>query len=374
MTDSQRIVFAGGGSGGHLSPGLAIAERIDDIAPTIDIAFLCSRRAIDATMLGEAGRTFVPITASGLSLHPMRMLQFVRDFRAGRKEAGRWFAAHQTDAVLALGGFVAAPVVAAARAQGITTIMLNLDDPPGKANRFMTRWCDAIWSAIELPGQPGFAMRVTGMPIRRRALTVDDAVTCRRALGFDPDRPVLLVTGASQGATSINNLMRYIAANEPELLGGWQILHLTGERDAGAIREAYDQAGLAATVKPFEHQMALAWGAADLAISRAGASSVAEAAANGVPTIFLPYPHHRDKHQKRNAQPLVDAGGAVVVEDRDDTLATLSDLRPALRALLNHPEQRLAMRTAMQRKQPGDAAEAVANLLLESLSTQRGRS
>src|SRR5690606_17293760 len=152
-------------------------------------------------------------------------------------------------------------------------------------------------------------------PIRRAALASADAAECRRRLGLDPDRRTLLVTGASQGAESLNRFMATFAERRPEALRDWQVIHLAGPRQIGDLRSAYERAGVPAAVFEFLDAMGEAWGAADLALSRAGASSVAEAVANRVPTIFAPYPWHKDQHQKRNAEPLIDAGGAWLVDD-----------------------------------------------------------
>jgi UDP-N-acetylglucosamine--N-acetylmuramyl-(pentapeptide) pyrophosphoryl-undecaprenol N-acetylglucosamine transferase len=153
------------------------------------------------------------------------------------------------------------------------------------------------------------------MPIRRRAIATGSPGKCRARLGLDVDRPTLLVTGASQGATSINEFMIALIQCDPKMFADWQVCHLSGQGADESMRAAYKRAKVRAVVQPFLNEMGLAWGAADLAISRAGASSVAEAAHNAVPTVFLPYPYHEDMHQKHNAQPLVDLGGAFIATD-----------------------------------------------------------
>jgi UDP-N-acetylglucosamine--N-acetylmuramyl-(pentapeptide) pyrophosphoryl-undecaprenol N-acetylglucosamine transferase len=360
----QTVLFAGGGSGGHLSPGLAVAEALQKIQPATRTLFACSRRDIDHTMLAEAGVRHVAIPASPLALRPAGAVRYMRDYRLGRSSASRLLAAEQVDRVLALGGFVSAPVAGAAARLGIPVILLNLDAVPGKANRWIARRCSAVWSAVETPSRRGFDNRIVGMPIRQCATAPADAADCRRELGLDPQRPTLLVTGASQGAGTINDLLMALAQANPQPLDGWQILHLAGAGADQRVREAYQRAGTTAQVRPFLSQMGLAWGAADLAVSRAGASSVAEAAHNRVPTLFLPYPFHRDQHQARNAQPLVEAGAAAMVEDRVATEANLCDAGATLEGLLSSPEQRQAMQTALHQLPPNCAADTVARLLL----------
>ena len=147
----------------------------------------------------------------------------------------------------------------------------------------------------------------------------------------------LLVTGASQGASSLNALMVAFALKHRDLLSHWQVLHLAGPRSSPSAAEldaGYARAGVRALVLPFLNEMGLAWGAAELALSRAGANSVAEAEANRVPTVFVPYPYHADLHQEANAKPLVDDGAAVLAYDKLDVTANLESIGRPLEALM----------------------------------------
>jgi UDP-N-acetylglucosamine--N-acetylmuramyl-(pentapeptide) pyrophosphoryl-undecaprenol N-acetylglucosamine transferase len=363
-TTAGTFLFAGGGSGGHISPGLAIAERLIERAPEGRVLFACSTRPIDARMLTEAGVEHLALPAMPLSPRPAALVRFLRALRRSRLECREALHRHRVDHVIALGGFVAAPAVLAARSLDIRTTLLNLDHPPGKANRWLARRCDRILTAIELPTTPHFAERVVGMPIRRRAMAPGDRATCRARLHLEPERPVLLVTGASQGAASINRFMQAMVESRPDDFAGWEILHLAGEGAADQTRQVYAHCGVSARVESFLDEIGLAWGAAELAVSRAGASSVAEAAANAVPTLFLPYPYHRDRHQANNARPLVEAGGAVIVDDRIDAQANASEAGQVLSALMNEETRRSGMRKILRAQRPADAAAAIAALLL----------
>ncbi len=270
----------------------------------------------------------------------------------------------RVDHVVTLGGFVAPPVVAAAGSR-VPVTLVNLDDPPGKANRWIARRSRHVLSAVEVTRPAGFAERITGMPVRRRALAVAPPDECRRHFGLDPERPTVLVTGASQGARSINGLVAALALEESDLFADWQVLHLSGSADAERVSAAWASAGVQAQVRPFVHEMGPAWGAADLAVSRAGASSVAEAWANAVPTLFLPYPHHRDRHQHRNAQPMADLGGAVIEPDAVEPAANLRRAGRTLGALLRDDTRRRAMRERLRACPAPDAARTIARLLSE---------
>jgi UDP-N-acetylglucosamine--N-acetylmuramyl-(pentapeptide) pyrophosphoryl-undecaprenol N-acetylglucosamine transferase len=370
---SPSILFAGGGSGGHIAPGLAIAERVRELEPGARLHFACSTRAIDATMLREAGESFTAIDAAPPSLRPRGGLQFLRLYPRAKSQAARVLREHAISHVVALGGFIAAPVVAAASRRRIPITLVNLDNPPGRANRWIARRCDRVVSAVELPAWPGFAECVVGMPIRRKCVADKDQAACRRSLGLDPGRPVLLVTGASQGATSINRMMIALAANQPGMFDKWQVLHLSGAGEDQALREAYEHAGIAAVVLPFSHRMGLAWGAAELAISRAGANSVAEVHANAVPTVFLPYPYHKDEHQRHNAEPLEMQGGAVICRDCVDAKANVKAIGPVLRELMADGARRGAMRESLKAAAPADGALRVAELLLSGSQTMARR-
>jgi len=273
--------------------------------------------------------------------------------------------------VVALGGFVTAPVVAAARSAGVPVLLVNLDATPGKANRWVAKRASRALSAVPTPTLPHFAERIIGMPIRRMAIAPSDPLSCRESLGLAPNLLTLLVTGASQGATSLNQLVPLLATRRRQLFAGWQILHICGHGDSSALAALYRDAGVPAVVKTFVHRMGLAWGAADLALSRAGANSVAEAAINAVPTLFAPYPYHKDLHQKYNAQPLVDEGAAAMELDRIDAEANCEGLGQTLAALMMDPARRSDMRERLQRRPREDAALTIATLLLETTRPPR---
>jgi UDP-N-acetylglucosamine--N-acetylmuramyl-(pentapeptide) pyrophosphoryl-undecaprenol N-acetylglucosamine transferase len=367
------VIFAGGGSGGHISPGLAIAERLAETSPRSKSIFICSNRSIDATMLTDAEADFIPIPASPPAIKPAAVLRFLLNLRASRTMVKHVIKRKHVQRVVALGGFVSVPVVLAARSMGVPVTLLNLDAPPGKANQWITRWCDDVYSAIDLPMARDFASKVVGMPIRRRALAPGSKQQCREKLNIDPNRKTLLITGASQGATSINTFIREFANEHRDLFlhqgeGGWQIVHLTGSGSDQQMREVYSAAGISALVMPFLNEIGLAWGAADLALSRAGANSVAEAAVNGVPSLFLPYPYHKDMHQKYNAQPLIDLGGALMVTDQIDAAANMESVAPVLLELMHDDGRTKAMRQALLSHQFPDAAMVMARMLLSDVA------
>ena len=359
------VIFAGGGSGGHLSPGLAIAERLHALDPGIRTRFYCSERAIDRTMLTDGGADHQVVPAAPLGLRPASLIRFLRGLRRGTRVAAEALRSDEASLVLALGGFVSAPVVRAARRAGVPRMLLNLDAVPGRANQWVARQCDEVLTALPLHSGvvlPNLAGS-TDFPIRRIALAPGDARSCRKSLGMEPERRTLLVTGASQGASSLNQFMRAFVSANSSSLGGWQVLHLSGTHDKQALEQAYDAAGVEATVIQFLEEIGLAWGAADLALSRAGANSVAEVAANGIPSIFVPYPWHKDLHQRFNAQGLVEAGAARLGVDAIDPAANMQTLGPLLEALLSDAAARDHMRTRLDQIGRKDGASEIAALI-----------
>lgn len=360
------VVLAGGGTGGHISPGLAIAERIGEIAPQAQAVFACSTRRIDAEMLHEAGATFHPVPAESPSLAPRRLVRYLRSLGPTRRAVRELFDGRQVSCVVSLGGFVTPPVVAEAVRRGVQVLLVNLDATPGRANRWVARRSSETVSAVPVPRLAGFASAVVGMPIRRSAIAPASTESCREELGLDPGSPVLLVTGASQGAQTINDMMQALARTKSAAFEHWQVLHLCG---AGAavpeLVAAYREAGVRAAVLPFLHRMGLAWGAAEMAISRAGANSVAEAQANHVPTIFVPYPWHKDLHQRENAQPLADAGAAELALDMIDVQRNVAGMGARTLELMADAGRRMAMRRALQLRDGGDAALRIARRVLD---------
>lgn len=342
------VIFAGGGSGGHLFPGIAIAERLE--ADTRSL-FVCSDRAIDREILDREAREPRVSPAAPLGMRPKALWKFVshwgRAVRFGRgvirelKDSGRRVV------VVAVGGFVAAPTVQAARAERVPVVMLNLDAVPGKANRWISRHAARVLTTADVG--PASWERIAPL-VRTKGLAPADPRECRALLGLEPDRPTLFVTGASQGAGTINRLMEmFVDARHAALVdGGWQVLHQAG---AGAglddLASAYARAGVPAKPVAFVEEMGLAWGAADLAVARAAAGTVGEITVNRVPAVFLPYPFHRDMHQRHNARPLVERGCSAMVDDLIDPARTMEDFSGVLTRLLSNSDTREGMRNSL---------------------------
>ncbi len=358
-------ILAGGGTGGHLMPGLAVAEALARHDPASQVVFLCSRRALDASILSQAGHRFHPLGVEPWPSSVLRWPRFAACWFRSRREARELLRDLKPRAVLGLGGFAAGPTIVEATRAGIRCGLLNPDARPGRANRYLARRVGRVfvqWPvALDSLPDPGRGV-VCGCPVRR-AFREADPEMARRRLGLDPDRPLLVVTGASQGARTINDALietwPWFVRQHPD----WQLLHLTGPADADRLRQAYGRARVEARVLGFAHAMHEVLASADVVISRAGASTLAELTVLGRPGILMPYPWHRDRHQHANAQQLVEAGAAVCVEDRRDAEANARALLAALERLCDESVRRAMAQRARRLARP-DAAEQVARWLI----------
>ena len=359
----RTIIFAGGGSGGHLSPGIAVAEALVELDPSIDPLFLCSERAIDREVLTGAGVAFEPIPAAPFVLQLRGLLRLISSLPRATRRSRDILVRTRASAVLALGGFVSVPVARAAVRGHIPLALLNLDAVAGRANRVVARWANTVFSAPPGGGLRRDRIEFVSVPVRRAARAPANAGECRQRLGLDAQRPTIVLTGASQGSAALNEALPSIVAKHAALLREWQVFHLCGGGDSqrvDALRQCYQSAGITAVVQPFLHEMGLAWGAASIAITRAGASSVAEVALNRVPAIFVPFPHHRDQHQRLNAEPLVRAGMALMAHDPLRPGTGDPSVESALLSLLHSSGRLLELASKARGMEVVDAAQRIA--------------
>ncbi|MCL4220026.1 MAG: UDP-N-acetylglucosamine--N-acetylmuramyl-(pentapeptide) pyrophosphoryl-undecaprenol N-acetylglucosamine transferase [Phycisphaerales bacterium] len=362
----RAIIFAGGGTGGHIFPAIAILESLHAEQPNLPALFLCSTRDIDRRILDPRGLAFEQVPARPFSLRPPQLLQFARTWSAVVQACSNAITSclrqHEVTpasaALLATGGFVSAPAVAAARRLNLRTALVNLDAIPGKANRYLASRTSLVFSTYQ-----ALDAHIVGPIVRRDARTLADRSTCRRRFGLDPDRRTLLVTGASQGAESLNRFVPLLVAHHPRAFADWQILHQAGPDRSADVRAAYAPLPIRAEVVELIEDVGSMWGAADLAIARAGAGTVAEAWINRVPAVFLPYPYHKDEHQRHNALPLVRAGAALVCKDLIEPERNLAAHAERLAGLLTESRGLLDMRSAFERLNASDGAAAIASHL-----------
>lgn len=366
MSASPLFVFAGGGTGGHLYPALALIEWLRKDQPNLRFQFWCTQRRIDAEILGHADVAFVTQPVQPIVLRPRPLVLFYRAWRASTALCRERFEADRPAVVVGTGGYGSGPAVHMAHALRIPTALLNPDAAPGRANRYLAGKVDAIYAQWpETAGHFRASAKViaSGCPVRKEFHSPPDGSE-HGLFGLDSRRQTLLVTGASSGARSINDAFAELAPDLSQLVG-WQLLHLSGQEDAERLRQAYSQARVRAVVLPYTHQMAAALKITSLAVARSGAVSLAELAATATPAILMPYPYHRDMHQIANAQMLAARGAALVVPDAKDPAANAAALRRVLLPLMRDAQRLQNLRSSARRHAGPNPTQAIAEHLLQ---------
>lgn len=356
------VAIACGGTGGHLFPGLAVAEQFK--ARGCSVTLLISPKEVDQQGVQNA-RGLEIVTLPAVALQSGSRLAFIRGFVRSWLASRKHFRAHRPHAVLAMGGFTSAPPMLAARSLRAKTFLHESNTIPGRANRWLARFVDQafVGFAETAPRLRARETTVTGTPVRPE-FHARDAGACRAALGLDPTRPVVLVMGGSQGARGIND---FVVAALPQLAARgpqWQWVHLTGPNDCEKVRAAYAALGLNALVRPFLLEMDQVLGATTAVISRAGASSLAEFAAMRLPSVLIPFPFAADDHQLHNARAFAETGAAFLLEQRT---ARADRLAALLGELVERPSAREKMRGALEPWHTPNAAAQIATTILTAL-------
>lgn len=363
------VAIACGGTGGHLFPGLAVAEQL--LERMCDVLLIVSPKEVDQQAVRNAvGMEVFTLPAVGLQRGALGA--FVGGFRQSLKAAKQKFQERPPQAVLAMGGFTSAPPVLAGRSVGAVTFLHESNMIPGKANRWLSHFVDEAFVGFPEAVNRLWHPRVvaTGTPVRPQ-FQLMEAASCRMALGLAPERPVLLIMGGSQGASGINQLVAkslpLLAQQFPRL----QYLHLTGVNDVESVREAYRSHKIRAVVQPFLTEMEMALASATAVVSRSGASSLAELAAMRVPSVLLPYPQATDNHQYYNAHAYVDTGAARLLSQNG---ALPEELVALVTPLLTETTERAAMVEALSKWDHPEAAARIAERMLWTMAQQRPHS
>jgi len=363
-----RVAIACGGTGGHLFPGLAVADHL--VRRGCAVTLVISPKEVDQRAVESvSGLEVVTLPAVGLTRGGE--FAFVRGFIQSYRAAAKRFRSSPPQAALAMGGFTSAPPILAARRAGARTFLHESNTIPGRANRWLSRVVHCAF--VGFPAAAGRlrhrSVTVTGTPVRS-GFQVREAGVCRARLGLDPARPVLLVMGGSQGASGINDL---VLGSLPLLAGrapDWQWFHIAGSGDTEKVTRAYAALGLKAVAHPFFDRMELALGAATAAVCRAGASSLAELAALRVPAVLIPYPAATDNHQFHNARAFEATGAARLLEQKTATPEMLVQL---LSDLVEKPAVHAKMQDALAQWHAPNAAEQIVEAMLAVVGVGAGQ-
>ncbi len=312
----MNAVIACGGTGGHLFPGLAVAENLRDRGH--EVMLFVSEKEVDTLALKDRPQIrYEKLPTVGLpSAFSPAIFGFLRRFNESLSVCRSVYRTFKPNVVLGMGGFTSTAPVLAGRMRGISTFIHESNAIPGKANRLTARMVRAVLLGFKecAPFFPRVRTEVTGTPIRMELKRVDRHVA-RQKLGLRDDLTTLLVMGGSQGASGINQVMIKALPALRDLR--WQVIHLTGGRDEGLVADNYRRENIPACVAAFHHRMEEVYSAADFSIARSGAASLAELATFSLPAILIPYPYAAEDHQTRNAEIFARAGAAVVVKESE---------------------------------------------------------
>lgn len=358
----MRVMITGGGTGGHTSPAVAIVEELRRRDPQLMIQWIGKAGAIEERVAKAADIPFRPVPAAGWprGMTPKR-LWVALIMALGVLKAAMLVRTFRPQAVIGVGGYVSLPLLLAAQRAGVPTVLHEQNKRLGMANRLLARKCARLFLSYPdtLGDFPRDRAEVVGNPVRPGFIAPPTRAEARARLGIPGDTPVVLVVGGSQGAQSINEAMASAVHLFQE--GEAIILWMTGRGGEEAARAAAQRALVRVEVYPFIDDMVTACAAADLIVSRAGASSTAEIAALGKPALLIPYPHATDNHQEQNARAFEAAGAATVLLDKDCTAIRLSD---EIRAHLEDPVRREAMARAAKGLAKPLAAEQIAEEIM----------
>jgi UDP-N-acetylglucosamine--N-acetylmuramyl-(pentapeptide) pyrophosphoryl-undecaprenol N-acetylglucosamine transferase len=345
----MRLLIAGGGTGGHLFPGVALAEELRARTPDAQVRFVGTKRGIEARVLPGLGWELALIEVSGLkTVGALGALRGLLRLPRALWQARRVVRAFAPDAVVGVGGYASGPVVLMARLAGIPTAICEQNSIPGLTNKLLGRVARAVF--VSFDGTRRFfrasKTTVSGNPVRRDLLNqlLDGTAADAPAPAVSGRAVHVLVSGGSLGAVAVNELAAaaLIALAKTTPLA---IVHQTGEKDLAATTQRYADAGVAADCRAFITDMASAYRAADLIIGRAGATTVAELAITGKPAVFIPYPFAADNHQELNAREMAEAGAALMFKQSE---LTADKLAAALRPLLTDAATRAEMGAKMK--------------------------
>ncbi|MFA5252597.1 MAG: undecaprenyldiphospho-muramoylpentapeptide beta-N-acetylglucosaminyltransferase [Phycisphaerae bacterium] len=360
--------FAGGGTGGHIYPALAIAERIIELEHIAKVHFFCSSRNIDSQILSKTDFEFTSLPVCGFSIRPGKLVSLCTSFLDSFKIAKRAFIENKDAVVIGIGGFVSAPVCLAAHKLKIPVALVNVDIVPGRANKIVARWADKIFVQFEDTkkcfGKNVAKVDVVGCPLRSGFDNPQPEKAVEK-LGLEKGKKILLITGASSGSENINQAVSSLLENLAEFAGQWQIVHLAGRANFESVQKRYAGAKISHKVVDYFDDMPDLLSAADLVIGRSGAVSVAEYAAAGVPSVCIPYPYHKDRHQYLNAGKLVDVGAAVIVDDVPSREDMVKRLWAVLEELMKNEEKRKKMAQRCKAVANKQAASQIAEKLLD---------
>lgn len=347
----MRAVLAGGGTGGHVIPALAIAQELRS-RYNADVIFIGTARGIETRLVPSAGFPLKLIEIGALNRVSLATrLKTIFTLPRAIFAAWKLLADFKPDVVIGVGGYASGPAMMAAILRRTPTLIFEPNVVPGFANRRVARFATAAAVHFEATCRYFPNCTVTGVPVRRQFF----AIPPRRA----GERPTLLLFGGSQGSRALNHVLVDSLRELNDRVPGLHIIHQTGEKEYEVVAKAYLDTGVSAEVSPFIDNMSAAFAAADLLVCRSGASTVAEVTAAGKPAIFVPLPTAADNHQFKNAELLARNNAAVLLEEKGLTPQNFAE---QVAQILNDRSRLQTMSEATRKLSHPDAAASIADL------------
>jgi UDP-N-acetylglucosamine--N-acetylmuramyl-(pentapeptide) pyrophosphoryl-undecaprenol N-acetylglucosamine transferase len=366
MAQLLRVVIAGGGTGGHLYPGIAVARELLSRHQDAAVSFAGTQKGIEARIVPHEGFELDIIRSGGLKGKSIAdRTRGAALLPLGLVDAWRIVSARRPDLVIGVGGYSSGPVVLVAAMRGVATMLLEQNAVPGLTNRMLAPFVRAAAIAFESTSRFfGSKAFVSGNPVRPEFLAAIGRADSSKGPALDDAATVtrVLIFGGSQGAHAINVAMVEAAAQLAAGGSDLRLTHQTGERDVEIVRAAYREAGLQANVEPFLYDMGRQLGQADLVVCRAGATTLAEIAAAGKAAVLIPLPTATDDHQRKNAEVLAMSGAATMVIQRE---LTGDRLAREILSLVHNAAERRRMGEAAARLAKPDAARAIVDKVVE---------
>lgn len=361
----MKIIIAGGGTGGHIFPGIAVADELRNSASLSknDIIFVGTEHGIESRVIPKESYPLKFIRAQGFAGKSFfKKINSLAVFLLGICDSSRIFSSVKPDVVIGIGGYASVAMVLVAHFRGVPTIILEQNSNPGMANKFLGRFANAIAVTYQdsVSHFPSHKTYLTGNPVRKNIIKRNEQPDYS-LFSLQKGIFTILVFGGSTGASSINQAMIEALNHMPDLRKNIQIIHQTGIKDYEKVSEAYRRYNLKVFAAPFLYDMADAYSLADLIICRAGATTLAEITAVGKAAVLIPYPFASDGHQETNARKLADMGAAKIILDKEldgDIVAR------TIRHMFNEKKARMEMQKVSSALGKIDASEKIVEIIL----------
>ena len=365
----MNVIFAGGGTGGHLIAGLSIAQEISSRFPGANIIFFGTSKKGESGYIGKSGYEFKQIKACKFTSF-IRLPVFIIVSLIGVIYSLINIIRIKPDIIIGLGGYGSALPVVAAYVAGVPIVLIEQNVIPGRANLIIARWADAVlchWESTKKRFKKAHSVSVTGIPIRKGIIANEPEIG-KNPFGLTSQGKTLLVMGGSQGSQAINKVILQSIPELKALIPDLQIIHLTGKEGCKEAKDVYDNLGISSFVSEFSNDIGAAYRLADLVIGRAGANTIAEISAVGIPAILIPYPYATDNHQYWNAYELARIGGALIIKQDELKPEKLTEL---VSNLFRNDEELDNMKRINRSLSKPFAAEQVVDKICQTLEAKK---